>query len=191
MINIGSNFEKGERRIGRRRLPTGFVAIIADPPLLAAALSELHACAIRHVGQSPDPCGIFFHPVSAQESKDFGYRIIKLRGMDWFNQNHGRFAVHESFCHAIDIMALIHTQKRHADPGIEQERGLLPITLADVRRIPEVVISRYAAEFSEARNMPRIVYRRSYDDGVLVAVEEIRHRRQELVLVTLYKQQGP
>jgi hypothetical protein len=37
MGDVGPNFEKGARRIGRRRLPAGFVAILDDPQTLRLA----------------------------------------------------------------------------------------------------------------------------------------------------------
>jgi hypothetical protein len=186
MNEIGRNFAEGGRKIGRRRLPEGFVAITDDARLLRAAIGELHAYAVRVAGQPQDPCGIVFRVVTPGEGQAIRYRIINLRGVEWDNEHGHEFTPPAGHWHVLDLDALIHACNRHSNQATERRQGQLALACADCQRIPEIINPHWIRGLGFAKGMPRIVYERDYADGRLLAVEEIRPR-QGLVVKTLYK----
>jgi hypothetical protein len=84
----------------------------------------------------------------------------------------------------MDDSVTSHACNRHA--STEGARHHLLLTREDFQRIPEVVQPRYIREFTMARNMPRIVYEREYDDFALVVIQEIQ-KSAGLAVKTAYR----
>lgn len=186
MGDVGPNFDKGVTRIGRRRLPAGFVAILDDPQTLRLAIRELHAYAVG--GSRFGKRGIVFRVVSSEERQAILFKLQNLLGIENFTENSATYYIPEGFWHVIDCEHVRHVSNRHGDEEAERERGHLAIELEDIEHIPQLVDPRNICEFSVIDQMPRIKYRREYKGRTLVLVQEIR-ARVGVSLKTLYREQ--
>jgi hypothetical protein len=186
MIIVGPNFDRGARKIGRRRLPQGSVAITDDPPLLRAAISELRTRTADLAGRPVEPCGIIFRIVTVDEAQAIRHRIINLHGVDWANRHGHVFIPPAEHWHILGLDALIHAHNRHSDEETERQHGHLPLVAEDYHRIPEIVTPHWITSFVEKNGMPRVIYERTYAEARLIVVEELR-MHQGLVMKTLYK----
>ena len=89
--------------------------------------------------------------------------------------------------HVIDNSAVRHSINRHGE-GTNNAR---PVTDADFERIPEVLASPDSIEYGGKTGAGRdiIVYRKEFDDGRVIYVEEARTKRDRLAMTTMYAQE--
>lgn len=169
--------------IGRLRLPKGIVAIQDAPDALRAGIAVLHRYSVGNRQPDRPRCGIVFRVVDAREQQAIAHKIQKLAGMPAFNK--GMFQVTCGLWHIIDDRHVTHICNRHSDEEAEALHGQNPMLLEDFQRIPQVVQPRHIVEFTFTKRMPRIIYRKALDTGVIVVVEEIQ--RSALAVITAYK----
>jgi len=181
---MGPNFNKGARRIGRDRLPPGVVAIVEDVPLLELAIGEMHEFVVAGKRLESARAGIIFGVVDVGERLAYNWNLQRVT--DDVNFFVGDLL---GLRHTLDLEHLTHIHHRHSDPAKEELHGQIPLTLEDILLIPQLVQPRNLRECCYIREMCRLVYARRWDHGQLVAVEEIRFHKKELVIVTLYKHQ--
>ena len=95
--------------------------------------------------------------------------------------------VDESYRHVIDNNAIRHILKTHGGKS-EILRGQIPITQRDMYRIPTIISEYDTINIdNNRRGQTLVIYTKTFDDGVLFYVEEIRLGRRELAASTLYK----
>jgi hypothetical protein len=184
MGDVGPNFDKGVTRIGRRRLPAGFVALLDDPEALRLAIRELHGYAIS--GAKFGKRGIIFRLITSQERQAILFKLQNLLGIDEFTRNSATFHIREGHWHAIDSEHLIHVCNRHIDPELERH-GHPALVIEDTETIPKLIDPRNIYEFASDDALPRIKYRREVADRVYILVEEIR-AKSGIVLKTFYRE---
>jgi hypothetical protein len=183
---MGPNFKKGVTRIGRERLPRGFVAILGDLHSLQAAISELYDYVIR--GCPHRRAGIVFRVVSPGERTAYVQRLQRVLGVDRYNAlPASAWRDVERHWHLIDSDHIAHIVNRHTDPEAEEQLGHVAVTPQDLLRIPDVINPRNLTGLRVVRGMTRLAYSMEIPDGRLVAVEELRAKGC-LALKTLYKQ---
>jgi hypothetical protein len=93
--------------------------------------------------------------------------------------------------HTIDADAVRHILKQHGETARETGRGQLPLTAADFDRVPDVLADPDAILPSEGRTrrgLPVVVYRKAFDDGTVIYIEEVRTRRRELAAKSMWKE---
>ncbi len=104
--------------------------------------------------------------------------ISNLAGKDCFG-----------FIRTVDKFAVRHVFKNHGHETRERLRGQLPVVIEDFLLI-EVIIAKYDLVFTETNKLGNIIvhYEKDFDNFRLVYVEEIRNKRREIALQTMYKQ---
>jgi hypothetical protein len=172
MIDVGPNFDVGERRIARRRLPEGLVAILGNREHLRLAIRELRAYCID--GCPRGRRGLVFRLVSVEERQSILYRLQNLLGVERFVDHSSIFHIPEGRWHVMDTEHVTHILKRHGESEVERGRGHTALSIEDFEFIPEVIHPKNIFEFVTGNHLPRIRYRREYEDRTLVAIEEIR-----------------
>ncbi len=95
--------------------------------------------------------------------------------------------IDNSYQHVLDNSALRHIIKTHGSLK-EDLRGQIPITEKDFFFIPEIVNSyETISKEINRRGQDVIIYSKTYEDGLIFYVEEIRPGRHELAACTMYK----
>lgn len=91
--------------------------------------------------------------------------------------------------HDLDVSGTRHAIKEHGQPKTEEPRGQIAITDGDFEKIPEVIYSYDDVSFTGKNKIGRetIAYKKSFDDGTIMYVEEIRDKRKTLTINTMYK----
>ncbi|QDR80243.1 glucosaminidase domain-containing protein [Sporomusa termitida] len=92
------------------------------------------------------------------------------------------------YMHNITSDDLRHIIKQHGDPAKEHQRGQLPVTDVDLKRIPEI-ISNYDRILpgEEINNQKAVVYEKRMDDGTVNYVETVLTGRKVLRTKTMWK----
>lgn len=90
--------------------------------------------------------------------------------------------------HSVDNYAIRHALKSHGDPATEAARGQAAITKEDFAKIPDIVASYDTLESvgTDSKGLALIRYGKRYN-GLTYYVEEVRDKRGELALKTLWK----
>lgn len=93
-----------------------------------------------------------------------------------------------NYTHVIDKYSIKHTFKNHSNINSELKRGLIPITLKDFERIPDVIKNfdeiKYGGKNKVGRDV--IIYVKKLN-GFIFYIEEIRSlKKKELVMQTMY-----
>jgi len=93
------------------------------------------------------------------------------------------------FVRTMDKFAIRHVFKNHGDEEKERSRGQFPIFKEDFLFV-ETIIIEHEVVFMEVNKLGNIIlhYEKDFEDFKLVYVEEIRNKRKEIALQTLYKQ---
>ncbi|MDR2543803.1 MAG: hypothetical protein LBC80_10205 [Treponema sp.] len=97
------------------------------------------------------------------------------------------------FAHEITNYFVNHGLKKHGNEAEERARGQLPVTLADISRIPDIIKNPDAAIIGINRyDIPLIAYSKKIDDGTLLYLEEVLNgkRNKALRSKTIYKKMG-
>ena len=91
--------------------------------------------------------------------------------------------------HDLDVSGTRHAIKEHGQTKTEEPRGQIAITDDDFEKIPEVIYSFDEVSFTGKNKIGRetITYKKSFNDGTIMYVEEIRDKRKTLTINTLYK----
>ncbi|MFN2507349.1 MAG: class I tRNA ligase family protein [Chthoniobacterales bacterium] len=116
----------------------------------------------------------------ARVSRELSSRIQQVARMETAN-----------FYHALDVFAVRHVLKQHGIPASEEQRGLIAIRASDFERLPEILAQPDSVEFGSRHpaGFKRIVLRKQIN-GVVYVVEEARTRKQQLLLVTMWKKRA-
>jgi phage-Barnase-EndoU-ColicinE5/D-RelE like nuclease3 len=184
-ISMGPHFNAAPTTIARKRLPAGLVAILNNPGVLCAAIAELHAYANTNRMNDRPRRGIVFRVIEEWERRSIVHKLWNFFGTKNAPENEHKFNVPIGHMHTIDDSAVSHACNRHG--LMEGKNQHLVLTVLDFQRIPEVVNPRYISEFSVAKGMPRMVYRKQYDGFTLVVVQELQ-QQTGLLIKTVYKQ---
>ena len=98
----------------------------------------------------------------------------------------------KNFKRTIDNYAIIHTQNKHGQENIEISRGQIAVRIEDYLLIPDVV--KYADYISvgEKSNIGTelIIYEKEIEGICYFYVEEVRKKRKNLSMKTLYKRKA-
>jgi hypothetical protein len=181
---MGPYFNAAATTISRKRLPAGLVAILGDPATLSAAIGELHAYANTNRANDRLRRGIVFRVVEEWERAAIVQKLWNYFGPSRAAEHERGYSVAVGHMHLIDDSAMSHACNRHGSS--EGEHHHLLLSISDFKKIPEVVDPRYIVEFSVAKGMPRIIYRKTYDGFILVVVEELQEKTG-LLIKTAYK----
>ena len=94
--------------------------------------------------------------------------------------------------HDLDVSGTRHAIKEHGQPKTEEPRGQIAITDEDFEKIPDVIYGYDEVAFTGKNKIGRetITYKKAFDDGTILYVEEIRDKRKTLTINTLYKQKN-
>ncbi len=176
-------FKNASDSIGRRRLPSGLVAVLDDPESLSLAIAQLHEYATRNRESNRHRQGVVFRVVQAWESQAIRHKLYDYTGSKNISTYDAIFAVPLGHLHVLDDSLISHACNRHAAAETNPD---LVMNLVDFQRIPEVIDPRHITEFSVVKEMPRIVYQKEYTNGWLVVVEEIQ-AIAGLSVKTIYK----
>lgn len=96
------------------------------------------------------------------------------------------------FKHALDVLGIKHTFRKHGNPQTETPRGQIAVTDDDFALIPEIVGSPDNIEkgiLTKRNRLQTIIYSKKLDGNVYY-VETIREGKKRLVIHTLYKAKG-
>ena len=94
----------------------------------------------------------------------------------------------DGYVHSIDEASIRHILNRHGDEKTEQARGQLPITEADLLKIPEIVNNPDSVEKVDSNNsdVETLIFKKKIGDNY-VSVQEVRSGRKKLTAKTLWK----
>ena len=99
--------------------------------------------------------------------------------------------IDDEYNHVIDNNAIRHTLKKHSGKN-EVKRGQIPVVDADFDKITDIVESYDIVEVLDGNTTAqRIIYQKSYSNGIVMFVEEQRAGRKELAAVTMWKKKNP
>ena len=95
----------------------------------------------------------------------------------------------EDYKHNLDVSGTRHAFKEHGSEKTEIPRGQIPITDDDFKKIPEVIYKYDEVEFTGKNKIGRetLTYKKVFDDGTIMYVEEIRNKQKTLTIDTMYK----
>lgn len=93
------------------------------------------------------------------------------------------------FSHSFALSAVDHIIKNHGNVKTEKQRGQIAITSADTSRIPDIVSNYDSVHTGQTtrHGLPIIAYVKSYADGTIVYLEELRNKRKDLAGLTMWK----
>jgi hypothetical protein len=181
---MGPHFNAAATTIARQRLPPGLVAILDNPGALRATIGELHAYANANRTHDRPRRGIVFRIIEEWERRALMEKLWNYFGARTAPTQEKTFNVVIGHMHIIDDSAVSHACNRHGVADGE-DHGL-SLSVLDFMKIPETVDPRHVVEFSIAKGMPRLVYRKHYDQHSLVVVQELQ-QKTGLVIKTVYK----
>jgi hypothetical protein len=94
-----------------------------------------------------------------------------------------------AFSHSVSASSVNHIRRQHGDARAEESRGQLAVTEADIAQIPEIVTNYDAlrTDLRSEQGAQRIAYAKSNPDGVVVYIEDVSRKRQDLRAVTMWK----
>jgi|GEM_PF-2220325 len=100
--------------------------------------------------------------------------------------------VDENFQHTIDNYAINHILKKHGDQTKEAQRGQIGVTKSEIELIPDIIENYDTIENGGKNDIGRdtVIYTKTYSDGTTYVVEEVRTKRKELALNTMYKRKN-
>lgn len=93
------------------------------------------------------------------------------------------------YSHSVDRSAINHIKGKHGDGETERRRGQEAVTAEDVARIPDIVTAYddIRTNLRTDQGAQRVAYAKALDDGVLVYIEDVSRKRNDMRGVTLWK----
>lgn len=93
------------------------------------------------------------------------------------------------YSHSVGRSTINHIRKNHGDEGAENQRGQLPATAADIARIPEIVTAYddIRTDLKTDQGAQRLAYSKRVEDGVLVFIEDVSRKRNDMRAVSMWK----
>jgi hypothetical protein len=91
------------------------------------------------------------------------------------------------YVHTADNGALRHAYKQHGTAATELPRGQLPVTSADMARLPVITRPENLVGSAQTNQGLQTLHYEMPEGDTLFAVEEVRRGRRELAFKTLYK----
>lgn len=93
------------------------------------------------------------------------------------------------FTHTADVYAVRHAFKKHGDEAAERARGQVPITDAEIARIPEILAAPDAYILGAKSKIGRdlVGYVKVQDDGTALYIEEVRTGKNRLAMTSIRK----
>ncbi|MER2492325.1 LPD38 domain-containing protein [Catenovulum sediminis] len=120
------------------------------------------------------------------KQKKIRYAAVKKEESDKLEQIINQSV--DGYKHVVDTSAINHTFRKHGNQSTEEKRGQIAVTEKDFNRIPEIV-----ANPDEITNAGKddlgnqlIRYRKAFN-GTTYYVEEVRSKRKELAMKTMWK----
>lgn len=94
-----------------------------------------------------------------------------------------------SYSHSLGQSAVEHIRGKHGDSATEARRGQLPVTADDVARIPDIVTGYddIRTDLKSKQGAQRVAYAKAVNDGVMVYIEDVSRKRNDMRAVTLWK----
>ena len=184
---MGPHFERADKRIGKRRLPTGYVAVLNDDATLVRVLAELHAYSLSSAGVNLPPAGVLFRHVGTGEKERVVHRLIELFAAAKLMDQSATAGLDETYHYVINSRGMTQAWNRHSDPVGERQHGQKPLDPSDGARVPQAIQARNIVAFGVVNGTPRVVYESRSDSGTLVVVVEIQHGRKWLAMTTAFK----
>lgn len=88
----------------------------------------------------------------------------------------------------MDSSAINHVIKKHGTKRTEEPRGQIPVVNEDFEEIPEITQNYDVLEYGGLSNIERqtLVFEQQKADKNYIYVEEVRTKRKEVALQTLY-----
>ncbi len=98
----------------------------------------------------------------------------------------------KGFSRYMDGNHIRHTIKEHGNTKRELERGQIPVTEDDIAKIPEITssfdkVTKSTITDNKGKKRTRLVFQKTYDDGIIRYVEATDFRNKKLSLKTMYK----
>lgn len=95
----------------------------------------------------------------------------------------------KGYTHDMDVSGVRHSIKEHGDEKKEALRGQIAITDEDYNKIPEIIYDYDEIDFTgkNKTGLETITYKKSFPDGTIAYVEEIRTGKKTLTINTMYK----
>ena len=113
--------------------------------------------------------------ITKRQAKDFAAKGINVT---------------DKYVHSIENSAIRHNQLEHGNPDTEALRGQIAITYDDYLYIPDIIENYDTVEKSPQKSrqgLEVIIYTKTYPDGTIYYLEEIRNGRNSLAFDTMYK----
>jgi hypothetical protein len=149
----------------------------AGAAAVQAKIGDLYDATLRGTGETPVEMWGF---VGEQEARN----LQAGTGLE----------ITAGYAHLIDASAIRHTLSHHGDPVQEAQRGQIAVTREDFQKIPEIIRAHdgkpeYVGK--DERGLDLVRYEKSFDGETIYVVEEVRIKRNQLALKTIYKRQAP
>jgi hypothetical protein len=95
----------------------------------------------------------------------------------------------EGYRFVLDDSGVAHVRKNHGDPVVEASRGQIAVTDDDLFRLRELLAlpDRVVIGGVDKERLPTLLFVAAGVDGSTLIVEQVRRRRRELVLKTMWK----
>ncbi|MFI5381907.1 MAG: hypothetical protein ACHRHE_21635 [Tepidisphaerales bacterium] len=184
---VGFEFAKGARAIGRRRLKPGIVAILEDNETRRGAIRELYEYALRGAGRGAGGFGIVYRVVDENEANGIRQRLYDLMGPRRFNSMIGQFQL-RGYWHVLREDYIRHAHNRHGDDYRERLHGQEGLKVEDFVRIPEITAPRHIVDAgTNANGRPYFRYEKSFDSSTIV-FQELREAEDLLLFQTMRKE---
>lgn len=98
-----------------------------------------------------------------------------------------------NYSRVIDNYAIKHVIKNHGNPQTEKQRGQIAIEITDFEKIDEITQNPDKISYEGKNDTGRdtIKYQKSIAETLYLYLEEVRTKRKELAMNTLYKRKKP
>ncbi|WP_018628667.1 valine--tRNA ligase [Niabella aurantiaca] len=98
----------------------------------------------------------------------------------------------ENYVHAVDRSSFNHILNNHGNIAIEEKRGQIALTEQDFELIVDILNQpdEIIASGPNKQQKETITYCKTFEDGTIIYLEEIRTGRKELMLQTMRKMKG-